>query len=166
MSNERTYVKLLVECNCILQIFKGMENPPFHKFPVFSELEGQQQKFISHFAVCPNCNAVHKVFEVNRSKVQRKETVAALKTKEEIASNLPDKLASILEKNECDITVFQEAEFILQHQLWGKPIVLTKERQDDELVGKCLTILGETIFKVDSFSYTEFVALNDEEEES
>jgi len=29
-----------------------------------------------------------------------------------------------------------------------------------------LTILGETIFKVDSFSYTEFVALNDEEEES
>ena len=101
---------------------------------------------------------------MNRSKVQRKETVAALKTKEEIASNLPDKLASILEKNECDITVFQEAEFILHHQLWGKPIVLTKERQDDELVGKCLTILGESLFKVDSFSYTEFVALNDEED--
>jgi hypothetical protein len=164
MSDQRTYIKHFVECNCILQIFKHLPSPPFHQFPVFSELEGAQQKFVSHFAICPNCNAVHKVLEVGHSKIQRKETVPALKTKEDISANLPDKVAAVLEKNECDITVYQEVEFVFQHQLWGKPVVIYKEIQDGETVGKSITLLGESLVKVDNFSFSNTIDLNEDEE--
>lgn len=162
--SDRSYIKHLIECNCVLQIFKQMAEPPFHQFPVFSELDGPQQTFVPHFAVCPNCGAVHKVVEVGVSKQQRKETAPTLKSKEEIAMNLPDKLVAILEKNECDITIYQEAEFIIDHELWGKPLILHKEREGDGYVGKSVTILGTTLMKVNNFTYTNEATYDDEEE--
>lgn len=147
-----TYQKHLIECNCILPQFSKMNPPIFHKFPVFSAIQ-DDGKFVEHYAQCNNCNMIHKVFEIHQSKTMGKETLKTLPTKEEIKESLPENYSSILEKYECDLLVWQEVQFVLENKLWGKNIILTKEEMDGNVLGKSLLIIGETMLKINNFSF-------------
>ena len=65
------FVKHLVQCKCILSIFKKMENPPIHKFVVFSEID-ESGNIEPSFAQCTNCDLIHKVKEVGVSEILKK----------------------------------------------------------------------------------------------
>lgn len=144
------YVKHLLECRCILPQFKHIEPPRWHCFVAFSEVN-EKGEVIPGFVQCNNCGIVHKVVEVGISTLINKDDTSCLPNLEDIKSGLPDKLVTLLTKADCDLPTYQEVLFILEHKLWGKAVVLNKEVVDNTLVGKYILILGETLWKVNSF---------------
>lgn len=154
-SMNKPYIKHLVECKCILKIFEGKTPPVFHKFVVFSEFYDNSGDMIPSFAQCNNCGVIHNVTEVSTSSILRKEEMRTIISTEELEMELPQKVVSLLKSNDCDLHVWQEAKHILQHQLWGKFIVLSREKEGTVVHGKALVILGEGLFKIESFEQPE-----------
>lgn len=154
-SMNKPYIKHLVECKCILKIYEGSNPPVFHKFVVFSEFEDETGDMIPSFAQCNNCGVIHKVTEVSTSSILRKEEMRTIASIEELEMELPQKLVSLLKSNDCDLHVWQEAKHILTHKLWGKFVVLSREKENLTIYGKALVILGEGLFKVESFEQPE-----------
>jgi hypothetical protein len=144
------YIKHLVECNCLLPQFKHVDPPKWHHFIVFSEID-EKGAVIPSFAQCNNCGIIHKVIEVGVSSILKRDDLPSIAKIEDLKSGLPERLVGILEKHQCDLTTYQETMFILEHKLWGKAVMLTKEQVDGFLVGKYVQILGETLWRVTSF---------------
>lgn len=148
------YVKHLVACRCSLPQFRSWEDPPNHKFVVFSELD--EQADLKHsYAQCNNCGIIHKVLEVGKSITLKKEEMRSLTTIEDLEGQMAPWLAGLLKKHECELHVWQEAKFIYDHQLWGRFIILAKEREDDLVIGKLCQILGEDLHKIENFERDE-----------
>lgn len=147
----RSYVKHLIECNCVLPQYKKKNPPIFHKFVVFSEFDEEGQ-IVPSFAQCAHCGAIHKVFEVFRSKTLPKETLGSLPSVKEIAMSLPENIVDLLNTYKCDLVSYQEVEWIFKNEAWGRQVILSKDETDGILTGKFLLILSPTFFKVDSFT--------------
>jgi hypothetical protein len=144
------FVKHLVECNCVLTQFKHVEPPKWHHFVVFSEID-ETGAIIPSFSQCNNCGLIHKVIEVGTSTILQRDDLPSLTTIEDVKSGMPSALAAILSKHGCDLPTYQEVAFILEHKMWGQSAILTKEVLDGFVVGKYITILGDTLWKVNSF---------------
>ena len=112
----------------------------------------ENDQLVPSYAQCPNCNAIHKIVEVFLSKTLPRETIAALPKKQEIKLSIPEEISNILETYNCDISVWQEVEFIFANQQWGKMVILKKDQEEDCVSGKLLLIIGEKLFKIESFS--------------
>ena len=149
-----SYLKHLIECNCILPQFLKHNPPVFHKFIVFSVLD-DDGIFIPSFAQCNNCGAVHKVTEALTSKTISKDNISSLPKVQELKNGLSEKLIEIVEEYKPEIHTWQEIKFIVQNKLWGKTVILNKENIEGMITGKFLMIAGETLFKVDSFTLEE-----------
>lgn len=147
----REYIKHLIRCKCILQQFRKMADPPFHKFIVFSEID-ENAKIVPSFAQCPNCGVVHKVEEVGISKVLKKEELASVLKPEEIKDSLPGKLKEAISGYELELHQLQELAFVIENKAWGKSVILTKESGDGLISGKYIQILSETMFRFGNFS--------------
>lgn len=157
------YAKHLIECKCILKIFEDVSPMVFHKFVVFSEFDNDGN-LIPSYTQCNNCGVIHKVTEVATSILLGKEDMKSLQTIEDIELELPPQVVRQLKTNDCDLHVWQEARHILNHKLWGKFVVLSRERQEktlpgepEKVVGKALVILGDSLFKVETFEQTDEV---------
>lgn len=133
-----------------------MESPPFHKFPVFSIVE-DDDRVKPKLAQCPNCGAVHKVTDVTRSEiVNGRDDLTSVITKGEIARQLPEGLAAVLDANECDMSIWENVKFIIDNAQWGSIVVLRSESVDGLRCGKYVKILGEKLYRVDEFSREEY----------
>lgn len=148
------YIKHLIRCRCILPQFLKMEEPPDHQFVVFSTLN-DKGGIKPHYAQCNNCGLIHKIHEVGLSQTISKESLMTLPTTTDIEGAIPKWLSKFLEENECDLHVWQEAEFIYTNELWGRFVVLAKEHDEDMVLGKVLQILGKELFKVEAFERDE-----------
>ena len=148
------YIKHLVECRCELAQFRTMDSPPNHKFIVFSELD--ELGNVRHsYVQCNNCGIIHKVVEFNTSQTIKKESLMSMENIEDIKLELPDWLVVQLEKYDCDIHVWQEGRFIFKHELWGRFILLSKEREESTVFGKICQILGKELYKIEVFEQDE-----------
>ena len=76
-------IKHLITCNCILQQYQEVEPTVFHQFIVFSIIN-QDGSIKPCYAKCNNCNAIHKVIEVNVSERLKKEDSPLVPDVEEI----------------------------------------------------------------------------------
>lgn len=148
-------LKHVITCKCFLPQFKDMDNPPEHRFVVFSELD-EFANVKPSYAQCNNCGIVHRVLEVGTSNILKKEETKSIETIDEIVDQLPDWLKAILQKYDCDLPTCQEARFIFVNQLWGRFVLLTKETAEENLVGKVLVILGEKLHKIETFEREEY----------
>lgn len=144
-------IKHLITCNCILKQFELIEPPIFHKFIVFSIIN-QDGSIRPSYAKCNNCQGIHKITEVGVSEKLKRETAPAIPDIEEIKTTLPEKLVELLSRYNIDLPTWQEIKFVYEEEKWGKPIVLYREEDSGELVGKYLIIAGKTLWKIDSFS--------------
>jgi hypothetical protein len=147
-------MKHLLTCRCFLPQFKEMKDPPVHKFVVFSELDEFANTKIS-YVQCNNCGIIHKIIEVGKSVILKKEATLSIENIEEVSDQLPDWLKGILQKYDCDLPTYQEARFIYHNQLWGRFVVLSKDRADNNIIGKALLILGEKLHKIETFEREE-----------
>lgn len=149
--------KHLVKCRCVLPQFKRSENPIQHQFIVFSVID-DNDSVKPKFAQCPNCGIVHRVIELSKSEIiGGRELMKSIMTIEDIKQSLPEKLASILEANEADLPTWEAAQFIIENKQWGNFVVMTSDRDGDIRQGKYVRILGETLFKVESYCREEVI---------
>lgn len=147
--------KHLVKCRCVLQQFKQMKEPPTHQFVVFSIID-DSDCVKPKFSQCTNCGLIHKVTEINRSEIiSGKEAMSTIITIDEIRPSLPQRLADLLDVNKCDLPTWEQAQFIVENKRWGEFVILSTETDGNTKQGKYVSILSETMLKVDTFSREE-----------
>lgn len=157
LKKEKYGIRHLIECNCILPQYKNMKKPFFHKFPVFSIID-ENNNFVERFAQCNNCGIIHKITEIGVSEISSKENIKALMTKEDLKYSLPTDLVKLFEKNDLDISIWEQAEFILENKKWGESIVLSQEIEKDKVFGKILIFQGSPVlFKIKHFERQETI---------
>ncbi len=152
-------VKHLVKCVCVLPQLSKQADPPSHEFKVFSVLDDSgADGFEPSFVQCDNCGVVHKVVDVCASNILRgREEMSSVVTIDDVKHSVPSNFATVLEQNRADLPTWQQLAWILEEKKWGSTVVLTSEYIDNTRQGKIMTVLGETIFKVSSFT-SEMVA--------
>lgn len=148
--HNKDFIKHMVECNCVLPQFKSITPMVFHRFVVFSVIT-DTGSIEPSYAECNNCGAVHKVTEVGKSIQLHKETMKFLPKIEEIKTTIPEPVARVLETYKAELPTWQEVKFAYDNEVWGRPIILSKEEDGDLVVGKYLLVIGHNLHKVDSF---------------
>ena len=146
--------KHLIKCRCVLPQYKKLENPPVHHFIVFSKIN-TDGTVASKYAQCNNCGVIHKIVDICRSEIQQgKEHMNSLVRIDDIKPSLPQNFSNVLETNNADLSTWEAVQHILENKLWGDIVILTKDTEGDEIHGKYIRILGETFFKIESFTRT------------
>ena len=151
--------KHLVKCRCILQHFKNRPNAPLHQFIVFSVID-DDGKVLPKYAQCNNCNVIHRVTDICKSDIiLGKDAMATIATIEDVQASLPEKLQSILTQNNADLATCENVQFIYENKHWGEFAVLVAESDKDTgyRTGKFVRILGDSLFKVESFEREEII---------
>lgn len=151
-----TGLKHLITCRCVLPQLKRRPDPPLHMFTVFSVIE-DDGSFRVRFAQCNNCGIIHKVVEVNRSVVVPKESMGSMVTIDDVKGSLPTRLTALLEANDADLPTWEMASFIVENKQWGSFVVLASDVESGMRQGKYVRIMGEGLFKVETFVREEEV---------
>jgi hypothetical protein len=150
--------KHLIECHCVLPQFRKMENPVFHKFVVFSELD-DEGNVVPKLSQCNNCGAIHKVVDICISEIAPgKDETRSVLTKNDVARSLPKQLVELLEEYQLEVADYEFAKFIIENQKWGSLIVLSKESEEEGgFAGKTLNFVGPEKYRVDPYFTTDTV---------
>jgi hypothetical protein len=140
-----------------MQQFKRIKNAPSHQFVVFSVID-DDNKAIPKFAQCNNCGVIHKVIDVGKSEIMvGKEHMSSIVSISDMRMALPEKLVGLLEANSCDLPTWESVSFIIEHKRWGDIVVLASDSEAGLRQGKFVKIIGESLFKVESFAREEIV---------
>jgi hypothetical protein len=123
-------------------------------FTAFSVIE-DDNTFRVGFAQCNNCGVIHKVTEVNRSTIVPKESMGSLVTIDDVKASLPARLSQLLESAGADLPTWEMASFIVENRQWGQFVVLTSDEESGSRHGKYVRIMGDNMFKVESFMRDE-----------
>ena len=150
-------IRHLIECNCILPQYKNRKPVVWHKFAVFSVVN-ENDEVVPKFVQCNNCGIIHKVTEIGKSEITIKENLKSIKTIEDIKFGIQSDIAGLLEQYKCDISVWEEAEFILQNKIWGSMVVLDQEIENGIINGKALIFQGTPVLaRIESFTRQDVV---------
>ena len=143
--------KHLIKCRCVLPQFKRLENPPVHQFIVFSVIQ-EDETVKTRYSQCNNCGVVHKIIDVCKSEiVSGKENMNSLIKIEDIKPSLHPNFVGILESSQADLATWESVQFIVENKQWGQFVVLTNDSEGEEIHGKYIKILGESMCKVETF---------------
>jgi len=144
--------KHLIRCRCVLPQFKNSQDPENkrHKFVVFSEVIDDVVK--QKYAQCNNCGLIHKIVDICVSEIMPgKEAMSSLVNVEDIKAGMNQNLVSILERHQCDLPTWEHARYIIENKRWGDLVILANDLEEDNRTIKYIRILGETLYKVDSY---------------
>ena len=131
-----------------------MQNPPAHQFIVFSKIDDQGE-VVTKYAQCNNCGIIHRVVDSCKSEIQAgKENMNSIVKVEDLRHSIHTNFCAILDTNNADLATWEAVQFIVENKQWGGFVVLTTDTEGDEIHGKYLRILGETLCKVESFTRT------------
>lgn len=142
-------IKHLIQCKCILPQYKTQQI--FHKFVVFSVInDGVVQEKLSQ---CNNCGAIHKVTELCTSTViSGKDSLSGIMTIDDYKVNLPNNVVNLLEKNNCELYVWEEINFIIKNKKWKSRVLLTHDVYDDYSCGKYMIVKSKNNFEIQTFN--------------
>jgi hypothetical protein len=150
-------VKHLVQCHCVLPQFRGADPPIFHKFIVFSVID-DSDSVVEKVSKCPNCDALHRVTEVGKSEiVHGKDGSSAAMDIEDIKSQLPTSIASILDRHKVDEATYEQALFYVNTYNSDDPIVLAKERLEGKATIKAMWIKPDRSVRIETIVRQEEV---------
>ena len=152
-------IKHLIQCHCILPQYKDRKDPVFHQFVVFSVVD-DSDTCVPKYVQCNNCGIVHKVVDICRSElVVGREELATVANIDDISLTMPEDVRKVLETYDADIATWEHAQFILQNDVWGSHLVLTKDALDEDTQGKILVFNGPGKFKIETFVRKDFLEL-------
>lgn len=137
----KKYCKHLIECQCILPIFKNQTRPLFHKFSVFSEMNNSDE-VIEKWVKCNNCDMVHRVYDICKSELLKngEKYVDLVTTLDDLKYSITSDLLDVLSKNKCEIAEYEQVAFLLKEKPVEENIVmLSKKEIDDKVILKCIS---------------------------
>ena len=139
----------LVECHCILPIYKDKKPEVYHKFSVYSRINKKNGKIIPKYVNCNNCGITHYVYEFCKTEIKiGKEDIGSARNINEISLGLPQKIVQVLESYNASIDLFEEIEDIFDQEIFPKSLVVKREIIDENYNLKILKILGKDKFKI------------------
>jgi len=151
-------IKHLIQCHCILPQYRDRKDPTFHQFVVFSRIDEESDTIAATFVECNNCSIVHKIIDICKSEiVTGREDLRSQLYISDFKHSLPASLFELLESYDKDLADYQYAEFIIEHNDWGKHIVLTKEEVDDYVQGKLVKFVSGDKFRIESYTSKKII---------
>jgi hypothetical protein len=145
-------LKHLVECHCVLPQYRKQENPPYHRFVVFSLID-DSETVISKHAKCNNCGVIHQVVDICKSEIQLGQEVGAILSIPDCGMMLPGGVKQMLETYACEVPDWEHALYILQNEKWNEFIIVHREETESgDLTGKILKFLGPGNYRLEPFS--------------
>ena len=148
MSSDKRGVKHLIECHCVLKLYKNVTPVVYHKFLAYSKID-EKGNIIPKYANCNNCGITHLVYEICKSEIKiGKEDISSIRTKEDIALSLPEKIVSVLEKYKSECVIYEEIEDVLENSFFPTSIILKREIIDESHHLKILNITGDNKFSI------------------
>jgi hypothetical protein len=133
-------VKHLIQCHCVLPQYRGRHEPFFHKFTVFS-LINDDDSVTPRFSQCNNCQVIHKVIGICKSEiVPGVDESSAILTVSDIRTSIPEKFCKVMDKHSCDQASWEHLKFIMEGQMWGESIIISREVLGDSTQLKLLRI--------------------------
>ena len=154
-------IKHLIECHCVLKIYKGQKNIQNHKFPVYSKID-RNGKIVPRLVKCNNCESLHFVNDLCKSELKGgKDQSLVTITIDEIMLSLPDRLNQILSKLDCDISIWEHCLDVIEEERWNETIVLKRDIVDENQQVKILKILSENKFKIENASINNTIILTE-----
>lgn len=122
----------------------------FHKFVVFSVIN-DEDAVVEKVTKCPNCDALHSVSEIGKSEIAygRDGSSSAIDI-EDIKSQLPTGIASILDRHKVDEATYEQALFYVNTYNSDDPIVLAKERIENKVSVKAMWIRPDRSLKIET----------------
>ena len=154
---KRKGIKHLLECHCILPQYRNRKDTVFHKFVVFSIID-ESDTVIPKYVQCNNCSAVHKVYDVCKSEIMvGRDELRTVSSIEDLRIGMHSDIQNILDSYKCDLPIWEHVRFLLDEEIWDSTVTLTKDDLDDETQGKCLRILSEDRFRIESFITTDVI---------
>jgi hypothetical protein len=143
-------VKHLIQCHCVLPQFRGADPPVFHKFVVFSVID-DSDAVVERVAKCPSCDAVHRVTEIGQSEiVHGRDGSSSAIDIEDVKSQLPTPIVSILERHKVDEATYEQALFYVNTYNSDDPIVLARETLDGRTSVKALWIKPDRSLRIET----------------
>lgn len=149
-------IKHLIECHCILPQYRRLETPIYHKFVVFSVVEDDvvEPKFVQ----CNNCSIIHKVTDICKSEiVAGLEFSNAVTRIDEVRENIPDQIASFLEKANSDMATWENVAFLIENSLGGFEVPIAKEESGGLTQVKMLSVDEKGKVKIKTVTRNEFL---------
>ncbi len=135
-------IRHLIQCHCVLPQYRRKDIPVFHKFTVFSVIKSNdtvEKKIVQ----CENCGIIHRVFDICRSEILvGKDESGTVLTIEDIRHSLSDKIIRILDSYNCDVSIWEQVEFLIDNEQWGEEIIIKKETQEETTNLKILKLNG------------------------
>ena len=143
-------IKHLIQCHCTLPQFRNREDVLFHKFVVFS-VQGEDGSIEPKFSQCNNCGVIHKVTDICKSEiVPGFEDGLSLITIDDIKIQIPERLSSALEKNNCDLATWENVAFVIENKLWDSHIKISNNTAKGSTQVKILVISDKDSFKIET----------------
>ena len=151
------YIKHLIECRCFKTVFQKENNIVFYKLKVFSLLD-DNENIISKLIKCDNCGLIHKIYDIGKSEIiQIQEDTKSIATIDDIKMTIPNNIVNILESYNADQTIWEEVQFTIENNLWGKKIILTTDETDKTQEGKFLILKNPISVKIENFSENVYI---------
>ena len=157
--------KHLIECHCILKILKNNKNVNYHKFPVYSKFD-KNKKVIPKLVKCNNCESAHWVYDICKSELKggKDQTLLTI-TKDDLTLSMPNKLINILNKFNCDISIWEHCLDILEEERWNEFVVLKRDIIDENEHVKLIIFKSEEKFKIENKIINTTVLLEEDKNE-
>ena len=109
-------------------------------------------------AQCNNCGVAHRVTDICKSVIlSGKEDVSSLLSIDDIKMGLPEKLVSILERDDVDFPTWEQAKWIIENERWGEHIILSNDIVDGVKQTKVLRIVGQSMFQMNSHASDVYI---------
>lgn len=144
-------IKHLVECQCILPQYKRKNNPPFHKFAVFSIIDDSDQ-VVEKFSQCNNCGIIHRVFDICKSEIAvGHESLNSLPSIADFKLMLPSSVCDILVSYNSELYIWEHVAFLLNYNKIGDKIILSSDQIKEKIQGKFLVYKGDSRFSIEPF---------------
>lgn len=141
-------VKHLINCHCILAIFKNNQKIINHRFPVYSKVDETGKPF-EKIVKCNNCDTLHLIKGICQSEIlPGKDQTQVVMTKEEIGFMLSEKINNILNKVDADISTWEHVLDIVEEKRWGECVVIKRDIIDEKQQIKIVQFISEDKIKI------------------
>ena len=148
----------LIECHCILPIYKNRQKPIYHKFAVYSLIDEKTGNVQPKYVNCNNCGVTHYVKEFCKSEIKiGKEDIKSVRVIREVSLSLPEKILKLLDEYNCTIDIYEEVEDVIESRDYPRDLVIKREIVDEKYHLKILRIISESRYKISSETIDDIV---------
>jgi len=147
----------LIECHCILPLYKDKKPIVYHKLAVYSLLD-HNEEVVPKYVNCNNCGVTHYVKEFCKSEIKLgKEDIRSVRDISEVSLSLPKKLTELLDSYNSTIDLYEQVEDIIDNNNYPENLVIRREIIDEKYHLKILQVLGKERFKIISESLEDTI---------